>query len=177
MNHIPPQLYDAMARADFPVFVSRVMQTLEPGTVYEENWHVELIARELEEVRTGTTKRLMLNMPPRSMKSILVGIAFVAWVLGHDPTRRIMCLTYSKDVAQAQAKLFQRLMSATWIRRVFPHLRPRVPNKLMEWETSDGGYRLAASIDGSVLGQARTSSFSMTRIKARRSIRRWRVSG
>ena len=95
----------------------------------------------------------MLNMPPRSMKSILVSVSFVAWVLGHDPTRRIMCLTYSKDVAHAQAKLFQRLMASDWVHRVFPDLRPRVPNKLMEWETSQGGYRLAASIDGSVLGR------------------------
>nr|WP_283937550.1 phage terminase large subunit [Sphingomonas hankyongi] len=87
------------------------------------------------------------------MKSILVGIAFVAWVLGHHPGRQIMCLTYSRDVAKAQAKLFQRLMACEWIRRVFPNLRPRVPTSLMEWENSVGGYRLAASIDGSVLGR------------------------
>lgn len=153
MNHIPLQLYDAMARADFAMFVARVMATLEPGTEYEENWHIHLIAKALQEVQQGTKTMLMLNMPPRSMKSILISVAFVAWVLGHDPTRRNMCLTYSKDVAQAQAKLFQRLVAADWIRRVFPELRPGVPNKLMEWESSAGGYRLAASVDGSVLGR------------------------
>ena len=153
MTRIPLQLYDAMARADFGVFTARTMGTLEPGNPFEDNWHIQLIAKCLEEVRLGTRTRLMLNMPPRSMKSILVSVSFVAWVLGHDPTRRIMCLTYSKDVAHAQAKLFQRLMASDWVHRVFPDLRPRVPNKLMEWETSQGGYRLAASIDGSVLGR------------------------
>lgn len=153
MTEIPLQFYDAMARADFATFVARVMTTLEPGNPYEENWHVHLIARQLEEVREGRTRRLMLNMPPRSMKSILVSIAFVAWVLGHDPTRRIMCLTYSREVAQAQAKLFERLIRSDWLRRAFPELRPRVPSRLMEWESSLGGYRLGASIDGAVLSR------------------------
>lgn len=153
MTQLPEQLYDAMAKTDFSTFVARVMDTLEPGTRYEENWHIHLIARHLEKVRLGQTKRLMLNMPPRSMKTILVSIAFVAWVLGHDPSRRIMCLTYSNDVAKAQAKLFQRLINADWVRRIFPDLKPRVPARLMEWESSLGGYRLAASIEGSVLGR------------------------
>lgn len=153
MTLIPLQLHDAMAKADLPTFVARVMATLEPGNFYEENWHVHLICDRLEGVHHGRTKRLMLNMPPRSIKSIIVSVAFSAWILGHDPTRRIMCLTYSRDIAQAQAKLFQRLMAADWVRRVFPDLRPRIPNKLMEWETSLGGYRLAASVDGSVLGR------------------------
>jgi len=153
MTQIPLQLYDAMARADFPTFVARVMSTLEPGNPYEENWHVHLIAKQLEDVRAGRTRRLMLNMPPRSMKSILVSIAFVAWMLGHEPTRKIMCLSYSREVAQAQAKLFNRLINSDWLRRVFPELRPTVPNKQMEWESTQGGYRLAASIDGAVLSR------------------------
>jgi predicted phage terminase large subunit-like protein len=153
MNQIPSDLYDAMARVDFPTFIARVMATLEPGNPYEENWHVHLIARHLEDVRLGRTRRLMLNMPPRSMKTILVNIAFAAWVLGNDPTRRLMCLTYSREVADGQAKLFQRLISTDWMRRVFPELRPTVPNRLMNWETSLGGYRLAASIDGAVLSR------------------------
>jgi len=150
---IPEDLYDAMCGADLATFVARTMETLEPGNSYEENWHIRLICKELEDLRSGRNIRLMLNMPPRSMKSIIVSIAFVAWVLGHDPTRRIMCLSYSRDVAHAQAKLFNRLMSADWVRRAFPRLRPRVPTKLMEWESSLGGYRLAASVDGSVLGR------------------------
>jgi len=153
MTQIPLHLCNAMARLDFPTFVARVMQTLEPGNPYEENWHVHLISRHLEDVRLGLKSRLMLNMPPRTMKSILVSVAFSAWVLGHDPTRRIMCLSYSKDVARAQAQLFRRLMASDWVGRVFPELRPRVPNTLMEWQSSMGGYRLAASIDGSVLGR------------------------
>jgi predicted phage terminase large subunit-like protein len=153
MIEVPEQFYDAMARIDYATFVARAMASLEPGNPYEENWHVHAIANKLEQVRTGGVKRLMINMPPRSMKTILVSVAYSVWVLGHDPTRRIICVTYSKDVAQAQAQLFNRLVNSAWVRRVFPQLRPKVPTRLMEWETSDGGYRLASSIDGSILGR------------------------
>lgn len=153
MMQLPQQYWDAMTRSDFPTFVARVMGVLEPGTVYEPNWHIDLIADRLLKVQQGDLKRLMINLPPRSMKTITISIAFAAWVLGHDPTRRIMCVTYSQDVAKAQALLFGRIVREAWYRRIFPQCRPTVPNRVMEWTTSTGGYRMAASVDGSVLGR------------------------
>lgn len=153
MMELPQNIWDAMTRTDFPIFVARVMAVLEPGTVYEPNWHIDLIADRLLKVQQGDDKRLMVNLPPRSMKTITVSIAFAAWVLGHDPTRRIMCVTYSQDVAKAQALLFGRIVREPWYRRVFPNCRPCVPNRVMEWTTSAGGYRMATSMDGSVLGR------------------------
>jgi predicted phage terminase large subunit-like protein len=153
MIELPEALYDAMTRVDYPTFVARVMATLEPGTVYEHNWHIDVITHRLELLRSGECRRLMINLPPRSMKTILVSVAFSAWVLGHDPSRRIMCVAYSKEVAQAQAVQFNRVVSTAWYRRVFSDCRPRVPNRQLEWQTTAGGYRLATSIEGSVLGR------------------------
>lgn len=153
MIQLPQQIWDEMTRHDLPTFVARVMSVLEPGTTYEPNWHIDLIADRLRKVQHGDLTRLMINLPPRSMKTITISIAFAAWVLGHDPTRRIMCVTYSQDVAKAQALLFGRIVREAWYRRIFPACRPTVPNRAMEWQTSAGGYRLATSIDGSVLGR------------------------
>jgi len=153
MIELPQQLYDAMARADYPTFVARAMATLEPGTRFEANWHIDAIARQLERVTGGQTRRLMINLPPRSMKTIGVSVGYSAWVLGHDPGRRIICVAYSMEVAKAQAILFRRLVSSDWFRRAFPDSKPVVPNRQLEWTTSAGGYRLATSIEGSVLGR------------------------
>ena len=153
MNAIRVSLLDSMCRGDLPSFLARAMMTLEPGTHYEENWHILALAYQLELVRGGETRRLMINLPPRSMKTVLVSIAFAAWLLGHDPTRRILCITYSRELAKTQASLFRRLVESDWYRRVFPACRPHVPNSLMEWRTSKGGYRIASSVDGSVLGR------------------------
>jgi predicted phage terminase large subunit-like protein len=153
MIELPFALHNAMLRADMTMFVRRVMETLEPGTQYEHNWHVELLCNRLELVRSGDIRRLMINLPPRSMKTIVVSVAFSAWELGHDPSRRIMCVAYSADVAKAQAVLFNRVVTSNWFRSLFPKCRPVVPNRQLEWATSAGGYRLATSIDGSVLGR------------------------
>ncbi len=153
MTQLPRALYDAMLRVNFDLFVQRVLATLEPGTEFEPNWHIALLAHELEQIRAGATRRLMINLPPRSMKTILVSIAYPAWVLGHDPTRRLMCVTYSADVAREQAVLFNRIVRSDWYRRLFPQCRQAVPARINEWRTTSGGYRLATSIDGSVLGR------------------------
>ncbi|MBU0557145.1 MAG: phage terminase large subunit [Alphaproteobacteria bacterium] len=151
---MPTQAFvDAMVRRDFPMFIGRAMAELEPGTPYSENRHVLHLAYQLEQVRLGSIKRLMINMPPRSLKTHISSIAYAAWVLGHDPGKRIICVTYSHDLARAQALQFKRLVTSDWYKRAFPELSPAFPNKLMDWNTSKGGYRFATSIEGSVLGR------------------------
>ena len=150
---LPAAHFDTMVREDFMTFVGLVMSELEPGTDYQENWHLEVIANELENVRLGENRRLMINLPPRNLKTIMTSIAFPAWILGHDPSRRIICVTYSQEVAKAQANQFRRIMQTSWYRRVFPACRSPVHNRTVDWQTTQGGYRLATSIDGSVLGR------------------------
>jgi hypothetical protein len=38
-------------------------------------------------VREGKIRRLIINLPPRHLKSLMASIAFPAWCLGHDPPR------------------------------------------------------------------------------------------
>src|SRR3546814_705910 len=149
----PQAFFDAMLRSDYPSFVARVIGELEPANIYEENWHILHLARRLERVRLGECRRLMINQPPRSVKTLMTSVAFTAWALGHDPTRKIMCVTYSKEVARDQANLFEKVVRSPWYRRIFPECQPAVPNRLLDWHTSKGGYRLATSIEGSVLGR------------------------
>ena len=145
--------FHALLRLHFLSFIAKCIETVEPGTTYRENWHVLVLALKLELVRTGRIRRLMINLPPRSLKTHIVSIAFTAWILGHDPTRRLICLTYSNDVAKEQAKLFAKIVNSSWFRSAFPECRPDRPNKLMDWHTTVGGYRLATSVNGSVLSR------------------------
>lgn len=88
----------AVLRTDFRAFAHKVFTTLSPGQSYIPTWHVEAIAWRLERVRRGEARRLILNMPPRSLKSITASVAFPAFALGHDPSRRIICVSYSADL-------------------------------------------------------------------------------
>jgi predicted phage terminase large subunit-like protein len=142
-----------LLRLHFLSFIAKCIETVEPGTTYRENWHVMVLALKLELVRTGKIRRLMINLPPRSLKTHIVSVAFTAWILGHDPTRRLICLTYSNEVAKEQAKLFAKIVNSSWFRSAFPECTADRPNKLMDWHTSKGGYRLATSVQGSILSR------------------------
>jgi len=87
------------------------------------NWHLEAIAYQLERLRCGEISRLIINMPPRSLKSITASVAFPAFVLGHDPTRRIICVSYSGDLAKKHANDFRAVVEDGWYRELFPGMR------------------------------------------------------
>jgi hypothetical protein len=58
---------EALLRNEFRVFVDKVFTTLSPGQTYVPTWHIEAIAWRLERVRRGEVRRLIINMPPRSL--------------------------------------------------------------------------------------------------------------
>ena len=114
------RIFRALLRRDFPTFVRKVFATLELGQAYVPNWHLEAIAYQLERVRRGEIKRLIINMPPRSLKSVTASVAFPAFVLGHDPARRIICVSYSGDLAKKHANDFRAVLEAPWYQTLFP---------------------------------------------------------
>jgi hypothetical protein len=75
----------ALLRTDLRYFVWKVFSTILPSTTYLPNWHIDAIVHELMRIDSGENRRLLINQPPRSLKSICVSIAYVAWLLGHDP--------------------------------------------------------------------------------------------
>jgi hypothetical protein len=80
---------NAACRKDFVSFVRKSFHVLNPSAMFHMNWHICAIADCLERVRLGTIKRLIITVPPRSLKSIMCSVAFPAFVLGHDPTKRL----------------------------------------------------------------------------------------
>src|SRR5437660_12517326 len=86
---------NAACRQDFVSFVRKVFHVLNPSARFDMNWHICAIAHALEQVRLGKIKRLIINVPPRSLKSIMSSVAFPAYVLGHDPTQRLIVASYS----------------------------------------------------------------------------------
>jgi hypothetical protein len=111
---------DAALRTDLPAFVRKVFGTVSPGSRYAANWHIEAICHELEKVRRGENKRLIITMPPRHLKSICASVAFSAWMLGHDPTRQIICVSYAQELATKHGNDCRAVMSSEWYQRLFP---------------------------------------------------------
>jgi hypothetical protein len=98
------RLLRALLRQHLNAFVEKAFAALAPGQSFVPNWHLQAIAYQLERLRRGEIKRLIINMP-RSLKSVTASVAFPAFVLGHDPTRRIICVSYSGDLAKTCQRL------------------------------------------------------------------------
>jgi len=69
---------------DLGYFAQLCFCELNPQAAFLPNWHIEVIAAKLAAVRAGKIRRLIINLPPRHLKSLLASIAFPAWCLGHD---------------------------------------------------------------------------------------------
>ena len=139
------------ARLHFSFFARRVYMTLHPGQPFDENWHQDALAAVLTAVAAGDIRRLIVNQPPRSLKSIYASIAFPAWVLGHRPSAKLICASYSGEFALKLARMFRIVIDAPWYREAFPKLRWK---RLTDTEctTTENGFRYTTSIGGTLTG-------------------------
>lgn len=149
-----PGLFDVVLRSDFEAFVQKAFQVVHPSDKIAWGWHIRAICWHLHLVRSGHAPRLILNLPPRSLKSFIVSVAWPAYLLGRDPTLRIVCVSYTEDLAREHARLFRILIESALYRRLFPNTRisPRKNTEGMV-ATTRNGFRLAASIGGTLTGK------------------------
>ncbi len=93
-------------------------------------------------------------LPPRSLKSHCASICLPAWILGHDPTRRIVCASYSQELADTLARSCRTLMHSVLYRALFPETRLwKERSAVPEFMTTVQGLRLASSVGGTLTGK------------------------
>jgi hypothetical protein len=153
-SHSRQNLIDAISRVDLYSFVQRIFPIVSPGSPFLPNWHVEAITYALTRVMRGEIKRLIITVPPRSLKSICASVAFPAFVLGHDPTRRIIEVSYSEGLARKHANDFRAVMRSLVYRRLFPNTRiSAAKDTELEVMTTSRGFRYATSVGGTLTGR------------------------
>ncbi|UVK55343.1 terminase family protein [Mesorhizobium sp. AR02] len=147
-------LLDAALRTDFAAFIEAAFHLLNPGTDYAPNWHIDAIAHHLELVRLGTVRRLIITMPPRSLKSLSASIALPAFIHGHDPTRSVIGVTYAQDLSNKLSREYRSLIASPFYRRLFPQTRTdaRKDSESEVTLTAKGG-RLSTSVGGTLTGR------------------------
>ena len=104
-------------------------------------------------IQSGEERRLIVNLPPRSLKSITFSVALPAFLLGLNPRLRIICVSYSGDLAKKLANDFRAILESDWYRRIFPGAQIGSKNTETEIEFTERGYRLAVSVNGTLTGR------------------------
>ncbi len=144
----------AFLRLDFAAFVERSFYELNPDAVYLHNGHIEVIAEALEQCRTGRLRRLIINVPPRSLKSITASVAFPAYLLGHNPSAQIICASYAQDLSDKLAGDCRSLMMSDMYQELFPATRlASRRTALNDFSTTEKGFRLSTSVGGVLTGR------------------------
>lgn len=150
-----PAIEGELLRRSFHEFVKASWHVVEPGNRFLDNWHIEAICAHLEAAMRGDIQRLIINIPPRFMKSTLVSVMFPAFVWATDPTRRFLTASYAKDLATRDAVASRRLMESDWYKARWGE-RVRFTtdqNVKTRYENSRRGYRVTTSVDAGATGE------------------------
>jgi predicted phage terminase large subunit-like protein len=143
--------YKSLLRMNFEPFLHRSFLELNPGAAFLPNWHMRAIAYCLALVQSGETTRLIINLPPRYLKSMMTSVVFPAFLLGHDPRLKIFGVSYADDLSAKHASDFRVLLESDWYREAFPALQiERAANS--DVFTTARGFRRATTVNASLTG-------------------------
>lgn len=143
-------VYREMLKRDFGAFVQRCFRQLNPSADYLGGWHIDLIASVVEGVRTEP-QQLIINLPPRHLKSLIGSVALPAWLLGHNPSLAIICVSYGSELSDKLSRDCRAIMESKWYQGVF---RTRLNRSAVnELTTTSHGFRLATSVGGVLTGR------------------------
>ena len=152
--HLNLKEYKVLLRQYFYAFILRSFYELNPQTEFLPNWHNEVIADELVKCWQGENKRLIINLPPRSLKSHCASIAFPAFLLGHNPSAKIICASYGQQLAEKLAADCRSVMNSDWYKDEFPATRLAPDRQAVnDFATTRQGFRFSTSVGGTLTGR------------------------
>ncbi len=144
------QVLPALLRREFGLFLRFAYREIGGDGDLQWNFHLDAMACQLDRVRRGDNRRLVITIPPRHLKSVML-TAWVAWMMGRNPAARFICASYGSDLAEKHARDCLKIMLSPWYRRAFPSL-VLTRRSVLHFETSAGGHRVSTSVGGVLTG-------------------------
>jgi hypothetical protein len=135
-------------------FTKAAWPTIEPGVDFQNNWHIDAISDHLEAVVNGDIKRLIINVPPRHMKSISVAVAMPAWTWVSQPHKKFLYASYAASLSIRDSTKCRRLIDSPWYKAHFGDKFRLTDdqNQKQRFENDKTGYRIATSVNGALTG-------------------------
>lgn len=130
-------------------FVKEAWHVLEPTQPYIHGWHIDTICQHLEAISRGTfidqfgvANRLLINVPPGSMKSLLVSVFWPAWEWGPfgQPGMRYLATSYNETYVKRDSRRMRDLVNSEWFQSLWPEVS-LVRSGEMSFANSKTGFR------------------------------------
>src|SRR5580704_19108782 len=136
-------------------FGQQAWPIVEPSTPFVPGWHVDAIIEHLEAVSSGQIRNLLINVPPRHMKSLLVSVLWPAWEWILHPERRWLYSSYAASLSIRDSVKCRTLIESPWYRSRWGHIFSLTSdqNAKTRFDNNRSGYRLSTSVGGSVTGE------------------------
>jgi predicted phage terminase large subunit-like protein len=136
-------------------FSQKMWECLEPGRKFVSNWHIDAICEHLEAVSRREIRNLLINIPPRHMKSLLTSVFWPAWVWTHRPEERWLFSSYSHVLSKRDSLKTRRLLDDPIYQYYFgsSFRLTTDQNEKMKFENDKTGSRMATSVDGAGTGE------------------------
>ncbi|QQE80915.1 phage terminase large subunit [Alicyclobacillus sp. SO9] len=149
------QIQVEKARRSLKEFIRQAWMVLEPSTPYVHGWHLDAISEHLEAVSRGEIRNLLINMPPRHMKSIQVSVMWPAWEWLTNPHMRWLYSSYAATLSTRDSLKCRRLIESPWYQENFGHIYQLTSDQNVKnrYENDKSGYRIATSVGGAATGE------------------------
>lgn len=150
-------------------FTAQAWHVIEPATPFRDNWHVGATCEHLEAVHHGQIRRLLINIPPRFLKSTTVSVMYPAWTWIDRPAHKFLTGSYALKLAIRDSLKMRRLIQSPWYRERWGRgfnlsdnsdwgdpdgfELTNDQNQKMRFENDRSGYRIAFGFEGGVMGE------------------------
>ena len=116
--------------------------------------HHKIMAEKFEALVRGDLTRVIINIAPRHGKSELTSYLFLAWLMGREPTSKIIQATHTGELAMRFGRKVRNLMDSEVYKEVFPEVALAADSKAAgRWETNKGGEYFATGVGGAMTGR------------------------
>jgi predicted phage terminase large subunit-like protein len=120
-------------------FVREAWPILHPSTPYVHGWHIDAICDHLEAVTNGQITRLLINVPPGTMKSLLVSVFWPAWEWTFRPALQYLTTSYAEGYVKRDSRRMRDLIRSEWYQQLWPITLPRIAE--ISFENQYRGFR------------------------------------
>lgn len=135
-------------------FFEHAWPWIDSGSPFIHGWHIKAMAEHLEALYRGDIKKLIINYPPRSSKSLLASVAFNAWVWTISPSKKFLYFSNVEKLSKSHAFQARNLINTTWYQSLWGNKfnLVRASNSTLRFDNSEGGFRMAAGMESNIIG-------------------------
>ena len=140
---------------NFCDFARKACAVLEPNHKLTWSWHLDYLCEMLTLVKGRQLLRLIINVPPRTLKSTLITIVFPVWLWINEPQHRFMAASYSLALSAEHSLLRRNLLQSAWFRKLWGDRFQMSEdcNQIGNFMNDHGGQMIATSVGGTVMGR------------------------